>query len=211
MKALITQREGVDKYGVAIDSLESGYISYFEDLGYELIPVSNYISSVDYLFGEMPSLLILTGGGSLPGWCYEPPRRDVDSPCRDHVEKELFDKVVRLGIPVIAICRGMQYVNVLLGGKISVLSDLAVPRDIGKEHPVRWGKETVMVNNYHNDGIFLNQLASGLYPIAIDTENDVVEVFISREKRILGFQFHPERNISDLSSREKIKDMILKI
>ncbi len=210
MKALITQREGVDKYGSAVDSLESNYIKYFEGLGYNLVPVSNYISSVDYLFEELPSLLILTGGGSLPGWCYEPVGSGVDSPCRDRIEKALFDKAIQLGVPVVAICRGMQYVNVLVGGRISVLSDLSVPRDIGKEHPIQWEKEILMVNNYHNDGIFLNQLADGLYPIAMDVDNDVVEGFISLEKRILGFQFHPERSISDLSSGEKIKNIILK-
>lgn len=61
MKTLITQREGTDKYGVPVDSLESNYIRYFSNLGCELYPVSNFISRTGYLFDQDVELLILTG------------------------------------------------------------------------------------------------------------------------------------------------------
>ena len=201
MKTLITQREGTDKYGVPVDSLESNYIRYFSNLGCELYPVSNFISRTGYLFDQDVELLILTGGGSLSGEFYHPVKPETDSPCRDYIEKALFEEAIKSQIPVLAICRGMQYVNALLGGSISVLSGLPVLRRVGEDHPVSFGEEIVYVNNYHNDGVYLNQLATDLTPIGIDKENGVVEAFMSDAHKTLGVQFHPERNIQDYESR----------
>ena len=208
MKALITQRESVDRYGVATDTLESSYIRYFEDLGYGCFPVSNHVSDVGYLFGIEPDLLVLTGGGSVPGKYYEPVREGEEMPCRDRMEKALFEEALRGNIPVVAICRGMQHVNALMGGSISELSDMPVSRPIGEDHPVSFGNDTLMVNNYHNDGIYAHQLADGLVPLCMDKENGVVEAYISREHRILGMQFHPEREMSDLRSARRIRSLI---
>lgn len=208
MKALITQRESVDRHGVATDTLESSYIRYFEDLGYGCFPVSNHISDVEYLFGIEPDLLVLTGGGSVSGKYYDPVREGEDMPRRDCVEKMLFEKAIRKDIPVLAICRGMQYVNALMGGRISVLSALQVHRSIGEDHPVYFGEDIIWVNNYHNDGIYTCQLADGLIPIVMDRENDVVEAYSSKKYKILGVQFHPERMISDSGSARKIVSLI---
>lgn len=38
------------------------------------------------------------------------------------MEKELFEYGIENNIPILGICRGMQYINGLLGGKISKLS-----------------------------------------------------------------------------------------
>ena len=201
MKTLISQREGIDKYGVPVDSLESNYIHYFSNLGCELYPVSNFVSQTDYFFDQDIELLILTGGGSLSGEFYRPVKPGTDSPGRDYVEKALFEEAIKRRIPVLAICRGMQYVNALLGGGFSILSDLSVLRHVGEDHPVSFGDEIVYVNNYHNDGIYLNQLAVGLVPRGIDKENGVVESFISESYRILGVQVHPERSFQYDKSR----------
>ena len=208
MNALISQREDVDKYGVPIDSLESSYISYFESLGCNLFPVSNYIKNVEYLFEQNIQLLILTGGGSVSGNFYYPAKTECNAGNRDFVEKQLFEKAVKENIPILAICRGMQYINGLLGGNISVLSNLPVPRQIGAEHPVYFGHDIIHVNNYHNDGIYLSQLAKGLTAIGVDTENQIVECYISQTPKILAMQFHPERGFSDLLSQKRIKKII---
>lgn len=56
------------------------------------------------------------------------------------------------------------------------------------------------MNNYHNDGIHSENLAKGLLPIALDTLNSVVEAYYSEKFKILGLQWHPERNFSDVNS-----------
>ena len=42
MKALITQKEITNEFGVQCDCIESNYITFFEELNVELIPVSNF-------------------------------------------------------------------------------------------------------------------------------------------------------------------------
>ena len=69
------------------------------------------------------------------------------------------------------------------------------------------GKE-VMVNNYHNDGIYKELLSKKLTPIGMDVENGVVEVYESKALRILGIQCHPERALSDGMSRQIIDELI---
>jgi putative glutamine amidotransferase len=111
-------------------------------------------------------------------------------------------------MPVVAICRGMQYINGALGGKVSLLTNLQVARPVGQEHPIVLNGEVVMINNYHNDGIYRDFLSKKLTPIGMDVENDVVEVYESKTLRILGIQGHPERAISDGVSRQIIDGLI---
>jgi gamma-glutamyl-gamma-aminobutyrate hydrolase PuuD len=49
------------------------------------------------------------------------------------------------------------------------------------------------VNHYHNDGIYLSELAVGANVVAMDRENGTVEAFQIRDKKLLALQWHPER------------------
>lgn len=209
MKALISQREITDQHGILIDSLESNYVHYFESIGYKLLPVSNFLQRVDYLFDFGIELLILTGGGSVPSRYYTNSQiENNDCFYRDKIEKELFENAIRRNIPVLAICRGMQYVNCLLGGSISVLSGLSKPRPIGVDHPIYLNNEIIHVNNYHNDGIFTTQIANGLDVIGVDIENNIVECYESLNPKILATQFHPER-INQNEASQKTIDILI--
>ncbi|MCR5260457.1 MAG: gamma-glutamyl-gamma-aminobutyrate hydrolase family protein [Candidatus Gastranaerophilales bacterium] len=196
MKALITQREVTDSYNVKCDMLESTYIPYFESIGINAVPVSNFqtVTDID------TDLIILTGGGSIA----------KEQPNRDKTEKELFELAISKNLPILAICRGFQYINYLLGGKISKLDNLKIKRDIGKDHFVSIKNEKILVNNYHNDGIYTKDLAKGLKILALDEENDTVEAFTSEKYRILAVQWHPERKFSDEKSRGDTKNLIKK-
>ena len=73
---------------------------------------------------------------------------------RDRAELRLFDAFFRAGKPILGICRGMQVINVALGGDI--IQDLPpevrpfhVPR--GKEdqvHPIRAAEDSVLASLY---------------------------------------------------------------
>ncbi len=209
MKLLITQRESVDGYGAPIDSLEATYTVYFAELGAQMQPVPNFLPDPEAAFaGEKFDALVLTGGGSLPPEFYRVPHRDRLQSDRDRTEKALVGLCRKQGKPILGICRGMQYLNALWGGKISKLDTLPVPRPIQEDHPVEIFGESWLVNQYHNDGVYLSDLASAFVPLAIDRENNVVEGFWSETEKILAFQWHPERPFSDLEAREKTKKLI---
>ena len=207
-RALITQRQRTDAHGAAIDVLEAAYVNYFESLGYTVVPVPNHTTSLTNYWRIGVDLVVLTGGGDVAGKYFEPQTDDVDSPKRDALEEQLLQGAIKRRIPVVAICRGMQFINGALGGKVSHLTDLHVARPVGQEHPIVLNGEEVKVNNYHNDGIYKEHLSKKLTPIGMDVENDVVEVYESKTLRILGIQCHPERAISDGVSRQIIDELI---
>ena len=70
------------------------------------------------IFNKKRDLLIVVGGGSLPPQLYDRPHEDELQPNRDRMEEQVIHYCVAHGIPIIATCRGMQYINVMFGGKL---------------------------------------------------------------------------------------------
>ncbi len=212
MKAIITQRETLDSYGVSIDVLESTYVNYFEKLNLELFILSNFSNNLEkYLYENKFDLIILTGGGSLNSKFYRDSHNDYLQLGRDNLEWKLMEYSLEKNIPILAICRGMQHINAFLGGKITKLKKLKVERPIGVEHPiVLTDGIKIFVNNYHNYGILNKDIAKGYDIVGIDEENGVIEAIYSEERRWLGVQWHPERMMKDKFSREKCNEMIKK-
>lgn len=192
MLGLITQRQINNQYGGSCDQLEKDYVTFFEKLGIELRPVSNF-QNINI---DNAELLILTGGGSI----------NKEQPERDAVEKRLFEQAVKKRIPIVGICRGMQYINILLGGTVSENAELKFERPNKFDHNIKTENETIKVNNFHDDVIFTDDLAKGLNILAKDIENDTVEAFYA--KGIIGVQWHPERSFEDKKSEEYSTNLI---
>jgi putative glutamine amidotransferase len=143
---------------------------------------------------------------------------------RDEFEFFLFKEFVKQRKPVLAICRGIQLVNVALGG--SLYQDLEKqfasplhPSHKSQEHLTReqkralrhgvkiekdsllysWFGEEVTVNSRHHQAI--KALAPGL-KIAAFSEDGIIEgVEMRNGMWILGVQWHPE-------AREVHKDFV---
>lgn len=210
MKALITQREQLDSYGVPIDVLESTYVTYFEKLGIDLSQLSNFTINFEKIIAiNSLDLIILTGGGSIPSKFYKEKHNDFNQANRDQLEWKLMDYSSRSGVPILGICRGMEYMIAYLGGKITKFATLKESRPVGVEHLVTIGDGTkIYVNNYHNDGIYTKDLAKGLEIIGLDIENDIIEAVYSRKLKWLGLQWHPERLMKDEFSKKKCMSLI---
>lgn len=211
LHALITQREGTNQYGDYTDILESAYIRFYELMGFIPKPVSNHTKNFEKLFDEPIDLLIVVGGGALNPSLYDHPHDEELQPHRDVTEEKLIRYCVAHKIPIIATCRGMQYVNVLFGGKLHYHPALKVPHPRGKDHSVCMVEEgrNIIVNNYHQDCVFTSDLASCFKPIAVDLENDVVEAYTSDEMKILGLQWHPERPFETSLAYEETRKIMM--
>lgn len=210
LSALITQREGVNMYGDPVDILESGYVRFYELLGFIPKAISNFTKNVEMLFSKKRDLLIVVGGGSLPSEMYDHPHTDELQPNRDRMEEQVIHYCVAHGIPIIATCRGMQYINVMFGGRLWYHPELA-NRTRGVDHQVWLVKEqrNIWVNNYHSDCIFEEGLAPCFEPLAIDRENGVVEAYGSEEMKILALQWHPERRFETMNAYEETRKIVL--
>lgn len=146
--------------------------------------------------------LVLTGGtdvdparyGAAP--CSTTPVLD---PGRDAVELALLDAALRSGKPVLAICRGIQLVNVSRGGTLHAhLTDHLAAYPPGARHDVfmapsstlglLYGRQT-SVNSLHHQGI--DRLGRDLVATA-HAPDGVVEGLELPGIALLGVQWHPE-------------------
>jgi putative glutamine amidotransferase len=85
--------------------------------------------------------ILLTGGGDVSPHLYGElphPTFHGAEPHRDALELELAVRAVELDVPVLAICRGLQVLNVALGGTLVQDVPTAIPRAIDHSvtHPL---------------------------------------------------------------------------
>jgi putative glutamine amidotransferase len=127
---------------------------------------------------------------------------------RDEYEEQVYNYAKVNKIPILAICRGLQLVNVLEGGTmIQDLGDLNATHrkeDTDKEHPVTIDSRTMlgdvtgtmsgMVNSAHHQAV--EEPARALMVSAV-SKDDVIEGLEFKDKTNKGFmiavQWHPER------------------
>ena len=212
MKAMISQRESVDSHGTQIDVLEADYVKYFKKMDVNVWAVSNFVVNVEELFEQdMWDFVILTGGGSVPRAYYDcDSMNEPEQTNRDWVESQLVKQCIQRKIPILAICRGMQFINGMFGGKISRLNDLSVKRQIGIDHEVwyePWRKE-IKINNFHNDGIKKDNLAKAFQVLAEDRDNQIIEAYCSDEWKIYGIQWHPERRFESRGAQDDSRSLV---
>jgi len=164
--------------------------------------------------------LILTGGQDVGPERYGETMagaREV-SPERDEMEFRATEIALERGIPILAICRGMQVLNVARGG--SLYQDLATRTGSGLDHdrsgihvsravhPIRV-ERTDLLEGVFPDGTFhtnsthhqaIRELGEGLVAVA-RSPDDVVEAVEYRvpgdERWVAGVQWHPERMLEE--------------
>lgn len=134
------------------------------------------------------------------------------SPERDAMEIPLARLAVEADMPLFAICRGMQVLNVALGGTLSmdVYSQTPAPgMHIWRHHAVLrhpahevnvdkgsrlfdylGGRERVQVNSSHH--CCLKRVADGLSVVGRSTDGIIEAVDVEDRTFCLGVQWHPE-------------------
>jgi len=147
--------------------------------------------------------LLLTGGGDLAPQMYgQDPDEKVYgvSIIRDRFEAALVVEAEGRGIPILAICRGLQLINVLRGGSLiqhvdghwqtrpSDESEHDVSIEPGSQLASIVGRTTMEVNSYHHQAVSV--LGEGLRVTA--RSGDVVEAFEDPERNLIAVQWHPE-------------------
>ncbi len=192
-----------------------------------LLPANGEAPDVASLLARLDGI-ILTGSRSnvLPS-LYGGPAHAEGTPedeKRDRMTLPLIREAVARGVPVLAICRGLQEMNVALGGSLHQrLQDLPGRMDhstplhpdprvrTGKAHSVRlvagsWlhrvaGASEIGVNSLHNQGI--DRLAPGLVSEAVAPDGTIEAVrSVTGGGFAVGVQWHPEYDFgSDAVSR----------
>lgn len=151
--------------------------------------------------------LLLPGGGDItPAFFGESNHgsRNIDTEL-DIRQLQALELALSQNKPVLGICKGMQVINVGLGGKI--IQDLAPAASLrhrydcgDKYHPSAIKKnswlyplygETALVNSAHHQGI--GSLGSGLHAIQHCPDDGCIEAISHKTLPVIGVQWHPER------------------
>ena len=172
-----------------------------------LTEMPSWITQIQTLDG-----LVLSGGNAVD------PRRygEVNAglcrtviPERDALEFEALQFCRDRGLPVLGVCRGIQFLNVACGG--SMLQDLPITTveheavgEVSRFHPIQvfpgtrlaevaGPQEHLRVNSRHHQGLRVQHLAPGLRVSALAPDGVVEGLEGAGEPFLVGIQFHPER------------------
>jgi putative glutamine amidotransferase len=193
-----------------------------------LVPISQDKYTLAAICGRIDGL-ILTGGPDInPRFYKEEPRHglmDVDE-AQDRMELELTRRALDAGLPVLGICRGLQVLNVAMGG--TLVQD--IPRQVPEacNHSPRADRSTVShkvriephthlqrilqrrslwVNSKHHQAV--NQPAPGLSVCAVATDGIIEALEAADHPYVLAVQWHPEGLWqTDAASRKLFKSLI---
>ncbi len=159
--------------------------------------------------------LLLTGGGDVDGQFYGQPnhplQRSVDR-SRDQSEFFLIHSALEQRKPTLAICRGIQVLNVALGGTLIVDIPSEVPNallhradasdheqaashtvsliDGTKLFDIFFRTESLHVNSFHHQAI--KDLGKGLIVNAVAGDGVIEGVELEGHRFCIGVQWHPE-------------------
>ncbi|MCD8035924.1 MAG: gamma-glutamyl-gamma-aminobutyrate hydrolase family protein [Clostridiales bacterium] len=171
---------------------------------------------------------LFTGGHDINPKLYSEENRScgVTLENRDSLEKLVFEKAYAEDKPILGICRGLQIINVFLGG--TLYQDLPTERPTNIHHVMTkpydgtahyvdivkgsklhdlLGRDTLGVNSLHHQAV--KELAPKLAVMAA-SEDELIEAFEEPAKRYLwAVQWHPEFSYkTDESSRKIFKSFV---
>lgn len=158
--------------------------------------------------------LYATGGGDIDPTLFgeEPhPKLGIIIPSRDIFEVQLIQKMLEIGKPVLAICRGCQILNIAVGGDMYQDIYAQTDKDLlqhAQKAPKGYGSHfvqvlegsllhrlvgvnTLKVNTYHHQA---NRKVVDPFVVSGKANDGIIEAIESKEHSFaLGLQWHPEK------------------
>jgi putative glutamine amidotransferase len=196
------------------NSISTSYVSAIENAGGTsiLLPsIRNDSCITDYI--RLIDGLLLAGGVDVdPLYFGEEPRPlmgkiDVD---RDYLEIHLIPEALKMDLPVLGICRGIQVLNVAMGGKIyqdismSAKSILKHRQDAPGSYATHTidvqsesqllrilGSSTIRTNSFHHQAV--REAAPGFIISAVAQDGIIEGIESINHTFVVGVQFHPEQ------------------
>ncbi|CAN5650739.1 gamma-glutamyl-gamma-aminobutyrate hydrolase family protein [soil metagenome] len=193
--------------------LNAAYVVAMENAGLVplLVPPLSDPDAAERILAGVDGLVLTGGGDVAPEYFGEQPhpRLGTVDKARDATEIALISAARRLRMPLLAVCRGIQVLNVESGG--SLIQDIGAQRPAALEHsgdgsrdqtvhPVHIEENSILglatgatqldVNSLHHQAI--DRLGSGLRVTATAPDGIVEGVESTDDWWVLAVQWHPE-------------------
>ena len=203
-------------------------LGYGESASYRLHPT--YVNAVSHTGGEVVMLphtdeqgirelmgtldgIVLSGGDDVePAYYHEQPHVALGQidPGRDRFELELAKTAIRIGVPILGICRGMQVLYVAMGGKLiqdipsQIKGAIKHKQEAPKSHAGHKvaveinsklagmiGTGEIGVNSFHHQAV--KEPIIDRFIVSARAPDGVVEAIeFPDDQFVLGVQWHPE-------------------
>jgi len=176
-----------------------------------LIPVTDDVEVLRQIVAQLDGIVFTGGEDFAPAYYGKEEHEKLGevNVTRDTYDLTLLKLATDRNIPTLGICRGLQLINVGMGGTLYQDLPAEKPSDINHRqeeegtvptHSVSvvegsvmhniFGKQEIQVNTFHHQAI--DKLAPGLKIVgwSNDSVPELIEAYPHRQ--ILGTQFHPE-------------------
>ena len=156
---------------------------------------------------------LFTGGADVDPHYYGEDKKDTcgeTEPNRDKLEMVVLKKVIEKDKPILGICRGLQIINVVMGGTLyqdlptEFKTDIVHKQTEAETEPSHSiiieegtpldrlvGKKVMTGNSFHHQAI--KDLANDLAVSARASDGIIEAVFAPDKKYLRAYQWHPER------------------
>ncbi|KHD46623.1 gamma-glutamyl-gamma-aminobutyrate hydrolase family protein [Streptococcus hongkongensis] len=169
-----------------------------------LLPIGNEETAKQHV--SLVDKIILIGGQNVDPKFYNQSKEAFDDDFfleRDVYEIAIINEARRQGKPILGICRGLQLMNVILGGTLNQNIPnhwQKMPSD-SYHHDIITNKDSFLfsiygekasINSFHHQSI--KELGNGLEVISRDPRDNTIEAVVSNDPtfQFIGVQWHPE-------------------
>ena len=216
----MTAGNGIRTHGYATGALYADAVTRAGGIPVMLPPIPDLVPRLSGLLSRVDGI-VLHGGGDI-----EPERygqsRDAASlygmnAAHDEVELALVRDAISRDVPMLAICRGLQIVNVALGGTLH--QDLGTPEHTRRFHPVNLvdGSRTAdamgsvlaaACHSYHHQAI--DSVGDGLVVTARADDGTIEGVERPASRWLVAVQWHPEDSAGDDPQQQSLFDELIR-
>ena len=165
------------------DALDQRLVEWVSEAGFIAVPVPNSLQTPDLmklLNLINPSGIILSGGNDIGA-----------EPTRDATEGHLLSYALKKKLPVLGLCRGMQFLAMSAGGKlvrgsghVATRHSLGTSLEMEEDIPMD-------VNSYHE--WVIERVPDGYCEVATCEEDATIEAIRHEALPWEGWMWHPER------------------
>lgn len=160
------------------DALDIRMTAWLLEVGLTPFPVPNNLSGKtcleDWLDYLQPKAILLSGGNDLG-----------ESNERDQTERKLVEYAERNELPLLGICRGMQFLAFYFGCELK-----EVEGHVNTYHDLIVGRSSVRVNSFHR--FSLDSVPDEFRVVAASSDGEI-EAIAHKIRNWEGWMWHPER------------------